>query len=48
MRERLRRLWLLFTDPAAWSAEHYRRKNRMDYTALRPDRWRIGDRERAD
>ena len=39
MRSRLRDLWLLLTQPAAWSAEHYRRKNRMDYTALHPNRW---------
>jgi hypothetical protein len=37
MCSRLRRLWQLLRDPAAWSAEHYRRKNRMDFAALRRD-----------
>jgi hypothetical protein len=35
---RLRRLWFFFTQPGAWSAEHYRRKNRMDFAALRRER----------
>lgn len=39
MRARLRRLLMLFVRPGQWSAEHYRSKNRMDYTALHPNRW---------
>jgi len=35
---RLRALWLLLTRPAEWSAEHYKRKNRMDFAALRKER----------
>lgn len=32
-------LRLLLLDPAAWSARHYARKNRMDLVALKPDAW---------
>ena len=48
LRRALFSLKTLLRDPAGWSAEHYRRKNRMDYVALRPERWGTGpDRDRG-
>ncbi|HND30264.1 MAG TPA: hypothetical protein PKY30_25990 [Myxococcota bacterium] len=37
---RLRSLLLLLRSPAEWSAQHYARKNRMDFVACKPELWR--------
>jgi hypothetical protein len=37
---KLKALYQLLRDPAGWSAAHYQKKNRMDYTALHPKRWK--------
>jgi len=43
LRARLKNGWKLVRDPAGWSADWYRRSNKMYYSATMPETWR--DRE---
>ena len=43
LKKRLKNGWRLVRDPAGWSADWYRRSNKMYYSATMPETWR--DRE---
>jgi|GEM_PF-3628008 len=40
LKYRLRNGWKLVSDPAGWSADWYRRSNKMYYSATMPETWR--------
>ena len=40
LRRRLKNGWRLLVDPAGWSADWYRKSNKMFYSATMPETWR--------